>query len=300
MFTNCFLRNKSFVLSLAVFLDVVLEPCCGTHDDESYYGNHYDNWQSLIFIFPTPINVFGVRCQRYSKYACLFKYEYFTPQSERENRRQDSRTFEALIRHEYFKYNWFPLTHFRRTCCSFQRNIYKTYGQEMGVSPHGYYMRITDFTNGIKLLNWVYAEYQEHLCSNLIVSVGFGQGDIILAGDVRSGYSFILPVFWASDFFIVPDGRFRSFIRFSWFKEQFLCHEQPWMCNLEGDILSDSEASDQDGEEDDINENEDDFYARRRYTILFSNITDANLASDFGFEFQKFNWSNKNNTNMIN
>ena len=53
------------------------------------------------------------------------------------------------------------------------------------------------------------AEYKEHLCSNLIVSVGFGQGDIILAGDVRSGYSFILPVFWASDFFIVPDGRFR-------------------------------------------------------------------------------------------
>ena len=46
--------------------------------------------------------------------------------------------------------------------------------------------------------------------------------------------------------------RFRALMNFSWFKEEFLCRDQPWMCNNEQtDNDSDSDSDSDSSEETD-------------------------------------------------
>ncbi|XP_063728592.1 uncharacterized protein LOC134856158 [Symsagittifera roscoffensis] len=211
------------------------------------------NWQSQLFVLPTPFNSCGVKCQRYSKYACLYKYQFLASQSDRPSSSGDRRAFEALVRPSFEGTTGSPSKHEHAhpqiDCAVVSKSPYsESMDKVLGVSPIDYFNLITDVSDdSSKLLNFIYAEYSDSLCSNIISAVGYGEGNVMYRGRVSLERPFLLPVNMARDFYIIPYDRFRALMNFRWFKEEFLCRDQPWMCNNEqtnndGDSDSDSDS----------------------------------------------------------
>ena len=103
------------------------------------------------------------------------------------------------------------------------------------LTPTEYYKKITDYSEDGKQLNHIMAYYSLECEANIIMKFGFGTGNLKRADHFhgfhmqRSGIPYILKVghHWTSK---VPYDNPGSFITFSWFKQNVICADQPWIC----------------------------------------------------------------------
>ncbi|XP_075241590.1 uncharacterized protein LOC142336566 [Convolutriloba macropyga] len=127
---------------------------------------------------------------------------------------------------------------YARGCCDSQIDKYETCGQEYGLSPFMYLEKLTNFNATDKKLNHLQARFSRELCLNVITSVGFGSGELKRIGYFKRD----------SDFLIVnrePMNKFSNNLNvhrisykktsnkltFNFFRNNFICNEQPWLCN---------------------------------------------------------------------
>ena len=92
-------------------------------------------------------------------------------------------------------------------------------------------LKITDFSSGPrKHLNYIDAVYSEDLCANVIVQVGFGIGPLGIANGNNDSQIFMLPQGTMENAFLFTRATIEARLNFDWFKLNYVCQEQPWIC----------------------------------------------------------------------
>ncbi|XP_063728143.1 uncharacterized protein LOC134855529 isoform X2 [Symsagittifera roscoffensis] len=143
----------------------------------------------------------------------------------------DFAQFYQLIRPVHKRINWVSLSRrnaFERgDCCHDQTEIYERFGQRKGVTPLEYFSNVTDFRSRGKKLTLLQSVYNEELCVNIINLVGFGQGGFKLRGGHQEA-PYVIRTNSSIDVFI--RGTIQRNLSFDWFKSNFICRRQPWIC----------------------------------------------------------------------
>ncbi|XP_075254671.1 uncharacterized protein LOC142346063 [Convolutriloba macropyga] len=154
----------------------------------------------------------------------------------------EQRQFKSLIEPVYTSFNFFSLDSFDRgSCCDFQVIKFTREGQEKaGLSAQDYYWKVTDFSSANKNLNWIYAVYEQSICSNVILQIGFGPGSLIIQGHIRHQTQYIFPFQEGREPYIISSTELESVISYEWFKFAVICGDQPWVCE---EFESDSDWS---------------------------------------------------------
>ncbi|XP_075253169.1 uncharacterized protein LOC142344970 [Convolutriloba macropyga] len=199
------------------------------------YDGIDENHQSQVFILPTRWSEASRHCASHSKHACLNRFEVSVQQSERSSLVGDTRRFGHLIRPRYMRYNFFTLmsrTNRINLCCAYQKEIYRIFGRGFGLDPLEYFTRLTNFSMQGKHLNWIHAEYRAEHCCNVILSVGYGQGTLVIGGNVNFEHPFGFPFHLGRELAMIPDNRFEEYLRYDWFISYVFCKDQFWICEL--------------------------------------------------------------------
>ena len=105
----------------------------------------------------------------------------------------------------------------------------------MLLTPEEYIERLTDYSTENKRLNYIKAYYEPNCHANIITKLGFGVGAIEKLnhfGDGRLqlvGAPFIVQMGseWSPR---IPFSNPEDFVTFRWFKQNFICRAQPWIC----------------------------------------------------------------------
>ena len=88
------------------------------------------------------------------------------------------------------------------------------------------------------------SEYIPEICGNQILEVGFGPGELKIEGGNLSS-PFVYSVEGGDAVYFLSVFRLRSILTFDWFKENSVCHEQAWLCPLDGDYSQQDDFDDQ-------------------------------------------------------
>ncbi|XP_075265066.1 uncharacterized protein LOC142357307 isoform X2 [Convolutriloba macropyga] len=209
----------------------------GEEEEEEEQERREDgHYESLQFQIATDIDSDGLKCLQYSRYFCLLHWVT----SERRVRMPqtfDRSEFWELANSSYDKFNWFSLTEIDESggCCMYQTSVYVERGRMCGFSPGAYFMKVTDFTpinENSKRLNYIQALYNETLCLNVIVQLGFGIGQIQIEGANSSIPSFIIPRGRRDSVFLFYRHAIEHRLDFDWFKQNYICRDLPWICHF--------------------------------------------------------------------
>ena len=235
--------------------DFVIYPCKNT------------NWSSITFRIPieTPTKVFWPICKEGSNIYCLSAFETYVENLEQAvefsnlvevgvmHTSLDS--FEkyekigenaAIASHDafqpmYLRHNFFVE---RSGCCLGQQFSYYKHGfNPLKVTPLQYISKLTNYTVQNKNLNQVWAFYMHECDVNVIIKLGFGQGELKRIprtedrlGQHRPGKPYRLKIgdSWSPD---IPYENPGDFLTFEWFKTNVMCLDQPWICEAENDFV---------------------------------------------------------------
>ena len=112
---------------------------------------------------------------------------------------------------------------------------------EMLLTPEEYIERLIDYSEDNKDLNTIMAFYMPTCNVNVITKLGFGIGELKRLnhpGDERlqlSGAPYMIKVGseWSPT---IPFSNPEDFVTFRWFKQNFICRVQPWICMSEMEI----------------------------------------------------------------
>ena len=138
-----------------------------------------------------------------------------------------------LFRPIYLEHNHFVE---RYGCCHGQSSRYLSSGfSKLLLTPEEYIRKLTDYSEEQKQLNYIMAFYMPSCNANIVAKIGFGMGALKrqkLGGNNQSpvvGVPYMLNVgsFWSPRF---PYENPEEFITFRWFKKNFICRENPWIC----------------------------------------------------------------------
>ncbi|XP_075242042.1 uncharacterized protein LOC142336937 [Convolutriloba macropyga] len=198
-------------------------------------------YETMMFLLPDTIDEMGSKCLQFSTTYCLYGYDFQNKQSSRAPQKYDSQLLSAILRSDdlWKSLNWFDLSNTSKTvsCCNFQVENYKTFGQDYGISPFFYMEKLTNYDPADKKLNKLEARFSKELCMNIITSVGFGTGDLKLVGPIKNNTDFLIvdrsPITGFS--YDIKVHRIshkipRTQLHFKFFKSTFVCKEQPWIC----------------------------------------------------------------------
>ncbi|XP_075246491.1 uncharacterized protein LOC142339990 isoform X2 [Convolutriloba macropyga] len=189
------------------------------------------NWKSVQFAIPQPRPFFSRQCLLLEKQFCLLGLFLYARQSLREPVSADLSLFEELVRRSYTNINWYSLLRSNPgRCCDFQIRHYQFQGQSHGLSPSEYYNKLTDFSLVDKRLNWLRANYHTQTCENVVSEIGFGTGPLRMTGSYRSGLRFIIPIWKLGAELVIPRLESSIATTFRFFRDNFICHDQPWIC----------------------------------------------------------------------
>ena len=97
---------------------------------------------------------------------------------------------------------------------------------------HQYHEKITDFSSENKQLNYIGAFYNNTLCVNVIVQVGFGIGALHIEGANDATSVFILPRGSRESVFMFIGEMIEHQLTFDWFKVNYICRDLPWICRF--------------------------------------------------------------------
>ena len=76
------------------------------------------------------------------------------------------------------------------------------------------------------------AHFTPKVCLNIISQVGFGSGELKTAGNFSTAMGFAFPFKYKQDNLIFSMSQLHfGHLTFAWFKQQFVCPDQPWLCN---------------------------------------------------------------------
>ncbi|XP_063729049.1 uncharacterized protein LOC134856706 [Symsagittifera roscoffensis] len=194
-------------------------------------------WMSQQFVLPNFLSFFGLRCRQMNQMFCLSGVYFGLDRvSDRLPRESDLRVIEMAVRPSYKLINWYPFLRQNPSdiCCSFQKYIYQTQGQEKGVSPEEYLDLLFDFyAPEDKQVNWIQATYISKLCYNVITEIGFGPGQLKMSGEFYLNEQFVLPVEKGMGILKIPGNDIRGAITFRWFRKHIICESQPWICTID-------------------------------------------------------------------
>ncbi|XP_075263814.1 uncharacterized protein LOC142355585 [Convolutriloba macropyga] len=137
----------------------------------------------------------------------------------------------------YSRYNWFSFNdNDAGHCCYYQVSMYLLEGRSNGFTPAEYHEKITDFRSGSnKQLNFIGVEYDPLLCINVISQVGFGIGDLFIDGANDHIPSFMIPRGRRESVFVFTRQSIEYRLTFDWFKMNYICRDQPWICTMFAD-----------------------------------------------------------------
>ncbi|XP_075241835.1 uncharacterized protein LOC142336796 isoform X2 [Convolutriloba macropyga] len=218
-------------LKLAFILSVCFE-CRGAG------GNIKVDHDTLQFTLPDTIDENGVKCSKFSQFYCLNGYFINSKKPFRNIQPSDLRMVKAVLKTENFwdKINWFDFREKSNSCCEAQLMQYEMYARK-SVSPYMYFEKLTNFNCSEKSLNRVKARFSEELCMNVITLVGYGTGNIRISGDYKNNTDFLLvqrmPLEnFANDLRVyrVASQNLAKDFNFNFFRNNFICKAQPWMC----------------------------------------------------------------------
>ncbi|XP_075253626.1 uncharacterized protein LOC142345425 [Convolutriloba macropyga] len=166
-----------------------------------------------------------------SNHFCLTSYSVQGLRWARNASCGDEDEFSDLIQPVYHKINWFSFSLGPEQCCEFQTKQYLTYGQSRGLSPQQYFKKITRLQmTPEKKVNWIKAYFNQHLCLNLIESIGFGVGMFRLTGNFSQDVGFMFPFTYGRQFIVYQRSIIEKNLKYDWFLEQYVCKEQSWAC----------------------------------------------------------------------
>ncbi|XP_075261351.1 uncharacterized protein LOC142353047 isoform X2 [Convolutriloba macropyga] len=191
-------------------------------------------WSSLEFVLPSIQTKLGKHCMNLGKRFCLMGMYNRPSHSDEKGPNYNRDRFDSMIGALYQRIHFFSFKdHEYGGCCDYQKETFLNEGWSKGISLEDYALSLTDFRSEIhyKKLNWVKAIFAPEVCLNVISQVGFGSGPLRTAGTFSTEMGFAFPFTYGQEniIFSVKDLQIGE-LTFSWFKEQFVCQEQPWLC----------------------------------------------------------------------
>ncbi|XP_063720355.1 uncharacterized protein LOC134846874 [Symsagittifera roscoffensis] len=199
-------------------------------------GSTPSPWQSLEFIIPHQSSNLGNFCLSLEKSFCLLGFHYRTRRGRAFNARisrMEAARFNIMINPIYQRLHFFNFADNNfGGCCGFQVKQYVDEGMSKGLTAQEYYNKLTDFAiTPLKPLNWIKAKFEEGLCMNVIIQVGFGEGDLRFGGSFSDHFDFALPYKYGRQRLTVSLQQLQqNLITFQWFKSHYICRDQPWLC----------------------------------------------------------------------
>ncbi|XP_075249448.1 uncharacterized protein LOC142342134 [Convolutriloba macropyga] len=191
------------------------------------------DWRSLVFIVADSYgNERSKECSNFSNSFCTYGYLVDTPEKNVRWPDRYNQVFQILALRHYKTINWFSFwTQELGKCCEFQEHMYFENGQEKGLSPAEYFTRVTDFSSQGKRLNYLRVT-NNNGCGFFISEVGYGQGPLRIVEDDAQ------PTIFTTYFLVQGPVLYRFYtldmlkeqLTFDWFKNFFICREQPWIC----------------------------------------------------------------------
>ncbi|XP_075249705.1 uncharacterized protein LOC142342301 [Convolutriloba macropyga] len=207
------------------------------------------NWESLIFVLSDQNgNSLNRKCSQLSDYFCTFGHiaqggvrrHFWGGESS-------THVFSIATANTYRSINWFSFDeHEFGGCCDYQQDFYKKQGRDRGLSPFEYHAKMMDFSSQGKQLNYISVRSDEDACRNVISAIGFGSGRFSYTREdhrVNRETFHTFPQKWAGGVRMYnPFDLFNNsthleqVVDFDWFKRNFICYEQPWLCSVFGPI----------------------------------------------------------------
>ncbi|XP_075247717.1 uncharacterized protein LOC142340858 [Convolutriloba macropyga] len=125
-------------------------------------------------------------------------------------------------------------------CCQNQCDNYLIHGYgRMFLTPQEYIAKLTNYSEENKTLNLIEA-YFSFNCNqrrNIITKLGFGKGELVRTNypfrhmPQRYGYPYLLSSSNDSAYWF-PYSNPGKRLTYWWFKNNFICKDQPWICNV--------------------------------------------------------------------
>ena len=216
-------------------------------------------WSSLVFVIPDrePLELYWIACRKFSRIYCLQNFYATTSNNNPALRSFSSNPLQAL--HPDLRYNfiWFEKMAYHETervfessykrinnfvgqngCCTHQYFEYFTAGfLEMLLTPQEYYTKLTDFSDENKKLNEIWAYFSTSCDSNVITKLGFGIGQLQRKNHLyglprpKFGMPYVLNIGndWTPSIPFLNPG---DFLTFGWFKQNVMCLDQSWICDV--------------------------------------------------------------------
>merc|ERR1712226_190559 len=196
--------------------------------------------EMMNFVFPSYFETLGIWCKKYSHYFCLLGYRTYQNFTLREPLDDDIARFNLLIRPSYYEVNFYSFEvddFFNGGCCESQIEVYQQFGQEWGMSPNEFFLKIVDLRNKTEGRDLIYLKsyWDGTICMNVVSQVGYGRGIFHNVGGRGLSHNFTLPP-------IGPDGdeviTFKGSevlqrLSYEWFSANVICPERPRHCRPE-------------------------------------------------------------------
>ncbi|XP_075258396.1 uncharacterized protein LOC142350423 isoform X2 [Convolutriloba macropyga] len=202
-------------------------------------ANTGGRWNTLHFILANSFTYWGQQCSNYSDNYCLSGYQSRDVYYNRKPQSKDGYFFDTLIRPVHRMVNWFSFfngtANTGSTCCEQQVLTYLRWGQKFGLSPLRYFKKSTDFRDQSqypsRTLNRIDSVFDGMLCMNVITSVSFGSGHLVIHGRTVPSMDFILPPRpGETSINRYTYAVLQSNLTFDWFKNNYICKDHPNFC----------------------------------------------------------------------
>ena len=225
------------------------------YSDNVVYPTNGTTWSSITFDIPVKlaeINFWPI-CRKESKFYCLsdFRSNLDDINSAIELKHFNPYAYRYILSHywlhrdnallasaeafqpTYRKHNFFLTT---EGCCIGQFNSYYDHGlQGLKTTPQEYFSKLTNYTEENKKLNLIWSYYLEDCNVNIIIKLGFGEGNLkryhhqrrLIFHSIGAPYRLKIGKSWISD---IPYEHPDQILTFKLFKEKIMCRDQPWIC----------------------------------------------------------------------
>ncbi|XP_075255891.1 uncharacterized protein LOC142348418 isoform X2 [Convolutriloba macropyga] len=208
----------------------------------NYVHGYYK--ESYSFILPDKGSPLGRQCARYSNVYCFNGFNVPELQNGRFPMPGDAGMFASAVLPFYQRLNWFALNNPTGlvTCCEYQTNTYLEKGQRYGMSPVEYINAASNYSSDDMTLMEIWARYDYRLCVNVIQELTFARGyeeRPALFGAMIADANFVIPKAPTSRgteyavTFAMNARQLTRILTFDWFKNYFICSEQPWICSTQ-------------------------------------------------------------------
>ncbi|XP_075255588.1 uncharacterized protein LOC142348209 isoform X1 [Convolutriloba macropyga] len=196
--------------------------------------NHKFKWEGHVFALPhnrssSPLSKL---CSQFSTRFCMTGYYVEGKKYEREMDESDEFVFYSMLNGLYKELNWFSFSidvpEERGKCCTDQLKIYSKYGIRKGLTPLVFLAKSLNFSSNGRQLNLIKAKYNKNLCVNVVTTVGFGLGRLQM--DITHNADFLLTPNTKGVLHFFSYRELRDYLTFDWFKYNFICDEQNWVC----------------------------------------------------------------------